>query len=645
MSGRRVVVPACLAIGIAALLLPRLTAKGVENGEWRNYAGDNGSTKYSPLAQISKDNVTKLAVAWRRPAVDPGFAAEHPTLTFSNNFRATPIMVGGLLYASNGLGVAEAFNPATGKTVWVQKIEAEAITGNSHRGVAYWGEGADARIISFTGRYLYALNPKTGEPIHGFGAGGRVDLNVGLPALQASYSWASAPLVVKDVIVMGSAMADQDSAQKMEGAAGDVRAFDVRTGKPRWTFRIIPKPGEEGNETWEHDSWSYTGAGNVWALMSADDDLGYVYLPTTSVTNDMYGGHRLGNNLFSDCIVALDASTGRRIWYFQTIHHDLFDYDNPAAPVLGDITVNGRRIRALIQVTKQSFAYVLDRTNGKPVWPMEERPVPQSTVPGEKSSPTQLFPTKPPPYERQGVAVDDLIDFTPELRAQALEIMKQYVTGPVFTPPSVVGAGPSDTKGTIELPGSVGGADWTGAAFDPDTAMLYVPSMTNPFVANLLPGDPAKTNLRYVAGDRHLLPGPQGLPLLKPPYGRITAIDLNKGETAWMVANGDGPRNHPLLKGLNLPPLGQSVRGAPLATKTLLFVTEGDQINVRTPPDGGGKKMRALDKATGRTLWETEFEAGSTGTPMTYMFNGKQYIVVAIGASRHPAEFIALALP
>jgi glucose dehydrogenase len=313
--------------------------------------------------------------------------------------------------------------------------------------------------------------------------------------------------------------------------------------------------------------------------------------------------------------------------------------------VLGDITVNGQRIKALIQVTKQSFAYVLDRTNGKPVWPMEERPVPQSTVPGEKTSATQLFPTKPPPYDRQGVTVDDLIDFTPELRAQAIEIMKQYVTGPTFTPPSVAGTGPDDKKGTIELPGSVGGADWTGAAFDPDTGMLYVPSMTNPFVANLLPGDPAKTNLRFVAGDRHLLQGPQGLPLLKPPYGRVTAIDLNKGETAWMVANGDGPRNHPLLKALNLPPLGQSVRAAPLVTKTLLFLTEGDQINVRTPPDGGGKKLRALDKATGTTLWETAFEAGSTGTPMTYMFGGKQYVVVAIGGTRHPAEFVALALP
>jgi len=472
-----------------------------------------------------------------------------------------------------------------------------------------------------------------------------VDLAASLPPNQRAYTWGSAPLVVRDVIVMGSAMVEQDSASRMDGPPGDVRAFDVRSGKLRWTFHIIPKPGEEGNETWENDSWSYSGAGNLWAMASADDEAGVVYLPLTSVTNDMYGGHRPGANLFSDCIVAIDATNGKKLWHFQTVHHDLFDYDNPAAPILGDITVNGRRIKALIQITKQSWAYVLDRTTGKPVWPMEERPVPQSTVPGEKTSPTQLFPTKPPAFDRQGVTIDDLIDFTPQLRAEAIEILKNYVTGPVFTPPSIAGTAPGEKQGTIELPGSVGGADWTGAAFDPDTGMLFVPSMTNPFVANLLPGDPKDTNLRYRAGDRRLLQGPQGLPLMKPPYGRITAIDLNKGEHAWMVPNGDGPRNHPLLKDLNLPPLGQSVRAGPLATKTLLFVTEGDQINTRTPPNGGGRKFRALDKATGKTLWETELPAGATGTPMTYMHAGKQYIAFAIGGQRYAAELIAFALP
>jgi quinoprotein glucose dehydrogenase len=451
--------------------------------------------------------------------------------------------------------------------------------------------------------------------------------------------------VIRDVIVMGSAMVNQDSAVRMEGEPGNVRAFDVRTGRLRWTWRVVPRSGEPGVETWENESWAYTGAGNVWSLMSADEELGYVYLPTTSVTNDMYGGHRLGDNLYSSSLVCVDATTGKRVWHYQIVHHDLFDYDNPAAPILVDITVDGKPIKAVAQITKQSFVYVFDRVTGRPVWPIEERPVPPSTVPGEKAAATQPFPSRPPAYDRQGITEDDLIDFTPELRAKALEIVKNYVIGPVFTPPSVAGPGPNDKKGTIELPGSVGGADWTGAAFDPETGMLYVPSMTNPFVANLLPGEPGKTNLRYRASTRELIQGPEGLPLVKPPYGRITAIDLNKGTHAWMVPNGDGPRHHPTIRHLNLGPLGHSVRAAPLATRTLLFVTEGDQINVRTPPNGGGRKLRALDKKTGATVWEMELEAGSTGTPMTYLHNGRQYIVLAIGGQRHPAEFVALSLP
>jgi quinoprotein glucose dehydrogenase len=615
-------------------------------GEWRQYSGDNASRKYSPLDQIDKNTVSRLRVAWRRPHIDPRLldGLETP-LRLSNNFRSTPIMAGGVLYASNAVGLVEAFDPATGRTLWVQAPGDDPMRPNAgSRGVALWTDGAEQRILAHRNQYLYALDPKTGESMSSFGDRGRVDLNVGLGPLSLGYRWTSAPLVVRDVVVMGSSMAEQDSASKMEGAPGDVRAYDVRTGKLRWTFRIIPQPGEEGNDTWEKDSWAYTGAGNVWSLMSADDALGYVYLPTTSVTNDMFGGHRPGANLFSDCIVCVDARTGKKVWHFQTVHHDLFDYDNPAAPILADITVDGRPMKAVVQVTKQSFAYVLDRVTGRPVWPIDERPVPQSTVPGEKTSPTQPFPTRPPAFDRQGLTADDLIDFTPELRAQALAITKRYVTGPLFTPPSVAGPGPDDTKGTIQLSGSVGGADWTGAAFDPETAMLYVPSMTNPFVANLIPGKPEETNLRYRASTRELIQGPEGLPLTKPPYGRITALDLNRGTLAWMVANGDGPRNHPLLKALNLPPLGQAVRAGPLVTKTLLFVSEGDQINVRTPPHGGGRKFRAFDKATGAVIWEIALDAGTTGTPMTYMHKGMQYIVVAIGGQNHPAEFVAFSL-
>jgi len=358
----------------------------------------------------------------------------------------------------------------------------------------------------------------------------------------------------------------------------------------------------------------------------------------------MYGGHRLGNNLFSDSLVCLKAETGERVWHFQLVHHDLWDYDSPAAPILADIRVNGKPIKAVVQVTKQGFAFVFDRVTGQPVWPIEERPVPQSATPGERTSPTQPFPTKPAPFERQGVSIDQLIDFTPELRSEAIEITKRYVTGPLFTPPSVKGDGPNDTRGTLQLPGSVGGADWNGAALDPETGILYVPSVTGTFAADLIPGETTRSNLRYVHGTREFVTGPRGLPLFKPPYGRITAINLNTGDHVWMKPNGDGPRDHPAIKQLNLPPLGQPGRASPLVTKTLLFIGEGDPINVRTPPGGGGKKFRAYDKANGAVVWEMEFPAGTTGAPMTYMHKGKQYIVLAIGSNEHQAEFVALTL-
>jgi glucose dehydrogenase len=636
----------CRAVCVGLVVAAIAAAPDDRLVEWRYYSGDQGATKYSPLDQIGKNNVSTLDIAWRRPHLDSAIAALlPPNFRPSNNYRATPIMIGGVMYVSNAIGLTEAFDPGTGRTIWVQKPGREEVGGGtSNRGVAYWRQGEDERLFSFRGHSLYALNPKTGEPVPGFGKNGAVDLNDGLDTSLGQWHWTSAPLVVRDVVVMGSAMAEQDSATKMEGQPGDVRAYDVHTGKLRWTFHVVPRAGEDGTASWLDESWRYTGAGNVWALMSADEELGYVYLPTTGVTNDMYGGHRRGSNLFSDSIVCLDARTGRRVWYYQTVHHDLFDYDNPAAPILADITVNGKTINAVVQITKQSFTYVLDRTNGTPVWPIEERPVPQSDVPGEQTSPTQPFPIRPPPFDRQGLSEDDLIDFTPELRADALALVKRFKYGPLFTPPSVISTEPGGTLGTIQLSGSVGGADWTGAAFDPETGLLYVPSMTNPFVANLIPGKAEETNLRYRASDRRLIHLPNGLPLTKPPYGRITALDLNRGEQVWMVPNGDGPRNHPLLKDLKLPPLGQAVRAAPLVTKTLLFVSEGDQINVRTPPGGGGNKIRAYDKATGATIWEYQMDAGSTGTLMTYMFKGRQYIVVAIGGQQHPAELIAFAL-
>ena len=645
-SLRRLAGAAMLAAGVGIVFA---ADRATPTGEWRFYSADNRATKYSPVDQINKDNVSRLRVAWRRPQVDPAILAANPGLRISNRFTASPIMVNGVLYAPDGLGLVEAMDPSTGRTLWTQPPLAPGteglLGGGAHWGVAYWSQGSEERIFTTRAQYLFALNPKNGQPYQDFGDAGKVDLNVGLGPLMKAFRWSGVPLLVRDVIVIGSSMLEQDSARNMEGPPGDVRAYDVHTGKLRWTFHVIPHAGEHGAETWENNSNTYTGAGNVWSMMSADDELGYVYLPTSGGTNDMYGGHRLGTNLYTSSIVCLDAKTGTRIWHFQTVHHDLFDDDNPAAPILVDIRVNGRPIKALVEVTKQGLVFVLDRVTGKPVWPIEERPVPQSTVPGEKTSPTQPIPTRPLPFERQGLQADDLIDFTPQLHAEALEIIKSYVTGPLYTPPSIRGDGPGDKKGTLQLPGSNGGAAWTGAAFDPETGMLYIPSKTNPFAADLLKGNPEETNLRYRAGSRALVQGPRGLPLTKPPYGRVTAINLNTGDHAWMVANGDGPRNHPELKALNLPPLGQAVRSTAIVTKTLLFVTEGDQNNPRTPPGGGGHMFRALDKATGRTIWETEFEAGATGAPITYVFQGKQYVVLAIGSQQHAAEFVALSLP
>ena len=642
----------CIALGI--VLVANASAQ-TQNGEWRSYNGDPGSTKYSPLDQINSANVKNLRIAWRRPAVDPLLSGKDPQLQVPNNFRATPLMVGGVLYSPNGVGLVEAFHPATGKTIWIQEPPPgpEGLRGNSTRGLAYWRDGADERIFVQRAETLIALNAKTGQPYPDFGVGGAVNLRFG-PDNKTAFSWSGAPQVCRDVVIVGASMSD--SPPRKEAAPGDVRGYDVRTGRLRWTFHVVPRAGEVGADTWKDNSWQYTGHANLWSLISADEALGYAYLPLTSPTSDMYGGHRPGDNLFSDSLVCVECQTGKRVWHYQLVHHDLWDYDLPSAPILADITVNGRSIRSVVQLTKQAFAFVFDRVTGRPVWPIEERAVPQSRTPGEQTSPTQPFPSRPPPFDRQGITVDDLIDFTPELRAAAVDIVKQYVIGPMFTPPSIKGNGPTDTKGTIQMPGSVGGADWQGGAFDPDTGLLYVQSIAGPFVADIIPGNPNETNLRFTRGTREYPPAPLGLPLVKPPYGRVTAIDLNRGEIAWMVPNGDGPRDHPLLKPLNLPPLGNPGRSAPLATKTLLFLGEGDPIMAspeRTPksmplslaPGAGGRKFRAFDKGTGRVLWETEFPAGTTGAPMTYMFEGKQYVIVAIGSREHAAEFVALSLP
>jgi quinoprotein glucose dehydrogenase len=652
-------------VAVGAILAGAIASaqQGTRGGAWTRYSGDPGSTKYSPLDQINRSNVSRLRIAWRRPSVDRALSSRVAEFTSSNNFRSTPLMVDGVLYASNGVGLVEAFNPGTGTTLWVQEPfrdqPGEGLRGDSSRGLGYWSGGSDRRLFSVRGEYLVALDPRTGTPVATFGDRGRVNLRAGLGPRATEYAWTGVPQVCRDVVIVGLGLGGSvsDRPMHMEAVPGVVQAFDVRTGKPRWSFNPIPHPGEVGNETWENDSWSYSGNANLWSLMSADEEEGLAYLPLTAPTNDMYGGHRLGDNVYANTLVCVKCLTGERVWHYQVVHHDLWDFDLPSAPILANIRVDGRPIKAVVQLTKQAFAFVFDRTTGKPVWPIEERPVPGSDTPGERTARTQPFPTKPPAFDRQGVSVDDLIDFTPELRAEAVALLKNYRVGPLFTAPTLRGDGPDGIRGTIQLPGSVGGADWQGGAFDPETGMLYVPSITGPFTADIIKGDPKSSNLRYVSGTRAWTAGPQGLPLLKPPYGRITALDLNKGTQVWMVPNGEGPIDHPLLKPLNLPWLGNPGRAAPLLTKTLLFVGEGDPImaalgsrlrpemNPNLVPGAGGRKFRAYDKATGERLWETELPAGTTGAPMTYMFNSKQYVVVAVGSTEAPSEFVALSLP
>lgn len=622
---------------------------GTPDVEWSHYGGNAGSQKYSPLDQINKDNVGKLKIAWRWASPDNPVVEANP-MSRPGMYHDTPLMVKGVLYTVTSLGQIAAINPATGASIWVfdpanWRAGRPGNLGFVHRGISYWSDGTRERLLLGTSdAYLISVDAKTGVLDQSFGQDGRVDLMAGLAhaVRSTNYSVTAAPIICRDVVVVGASI--HDVPMQKEWPRGDVSGFDVRTGKKLWTLHSIPQKGEYGNDSWRDDSFTYTGSTNVWTNMSADEELGYVYLPFGTPTDDWYGGHRPGANLFAESLVALDARTGERKWHFQAVHHGVWDYDLPAAPVLADIRVNGKEIKAVAQVSKQGFTYVFDRRTGTPVWPIEERPVAQSTVPGERTSATQPFPTKPPAFERQGLTESDLIDFTPELKQAALEAIKPFDYGPLYTPPS--------EKGTIAMPGWIGGANWAGAAFDPEHGTLYVPSVTSPIVIQLVKPDPAKSNLLYIRGGVQAPPTLDGLPIVKPPYGRVTAIDLNQGATKWVAAVGDGPREHPLLKALNLPPLGAPLRNAPLVTKGLLFIATG-QGNLgggRNLPVGGRPlstgvpaepiKLRAYDKATGALVWDFVPPSRPLASPMTYMYQGVQYLVVATGSGAS-AELIA----
>tara|TARA_B100000029_G_scaffold490323_1_gene549246 strand:- start:12266 stop:14272 length:2007 start_codon:yes stop_codon:yes gene_type:complete len=628
---------------------------GSIDGEWRSYASDAGSTKYTELDQIYADNFEDLQIAWRWTSIDGdielesimGDAAEN--ISFGR-LQATPLMINGVLYMITALNQAVALDASTGELLWSFDPQAYlsgysiSPLGYHHRGVAYWSDNEEARILFATNDgYLFSLDAEDGDPDTAF-AGGRIDLTEGIPRADRSaldYSGAvplgtvSPAIVVGDVLVVNQITSNRPHYK--ERPPTFVRGYNIRSGELAWTFNTIPQAGEFGVETWQEESWRYTGNGGVWTQMSADLELGLVYLPTEAPTNDYYGGHRPGDNLFTQSVVAVDAATGDRVWHFQMIHHGLWDYDTPAAPNLMNINVDGREIRALAQVTKQGWAYVFDRATGVPVWPMPELPVPSGLIPGERTSPTQPFPTKPPAFAMQGLTGDDLIDFTPELRAEALEIIDDYVYGPIYTPASLPDE-ETGKRGSIFVPSAGGGANWPGAGFDPETNVLFVPSSNGAFTPFMgtLPED--ESNFRYYRLQNRGVVGPRGLPILKPPYSTITAIDMNRGEILWQVPNGDRSarvENNPAVEGLELPPLGGGGRHPVLVTSTLLIHGQNE---------GYGPVLIARSKETGEELAKIELPGDPQSAPMSYAIDGRQYIVLGVNAMPTP-ELIALGLP
>ena len=634
----------CIVSIFCAIGLIVCPADAIKVGEWRVYGSDKASSKYVPVDQINKDNVRNLQVAWRWNSPDNALVESNPDLWTMVN-EAIPLMIGGVIYTSTPLNQVAAIKAATGETIWVydpktHKDGTPANTGFVHRGVYYWEDGTAKRVLFGTGDgYLIALNAETGKPIQGFGEDGRVDLTKGLrrPVNRRLYAIFSPPVICRNVVVVGSTVLDSftvgEPPQK-QMPPGDVRAFDARTNEQRWIFHTIPQKREFGIETWKNDSWKSTDNANVWTMMSADEELGYVYLPVSTPTNDYYSGHRHGDNLFAESLVCLNAETGKRVWHFQILHHGMWDCDLPAAPNLIDITVDGKKIKAVAQVTKQAFCFVFGHITGKPVWPIEERTVPQSDAPGELSSPTQPFPTKPAPFDRQGLTHDDLIDFTPSLHKQALSAIEDYDYGVLYTPPS--------EKGTIAMSGIIGGASWAGAAVDPDKGIIYIPSYTYPAIITLNKAKDSKADYAYTGALLFGPDGPRGLPLVKPPYGRITAIDLNTGEHKWVQPVGGGSKGPPhsatsrsstIRMGSTQFPFTDSITAFRGAAGTVgrdgQLAPRGNAIEVTFEEQN--PFLWAFDPDNGQLISRTELPSNAQETPMTYMADGKQFIVIPIG--------------
>lgn len=601
-----------------SILLALLFGSFAISQEWPYYGGDPGETHYSRLSLINRENVRRLKPAWEWKT------GEGPNLQFKTTpgmFEATPLMIGGVLYLSTPYNRVVALDAASGRELWGYDPKAYADgqvpngTGFVHRGVAAWRDSKTGKLYIFMNSRarLISLDAETGKPAADFGDNGVVNLVAGLrwETDPKQYTNTSPPVVYKDLVIVGNGVADRMVFRK--DPPGDVRAFDARTGKLVWMFYTVPRTGEFGADTWGNGSEKYTGHTNVWAPMTLDGERGLLYLPVTTPSNDLYGGARPGQNLFAEALVCLDAATGERKWHFQTVHHGLWDYDLPGPPVLATIHVDGHKIDAVVQLTKTGWAFVFDRVTGKPVWPIVERKVPTSNVPGERAWPTQPFPTKPPAFSEQGVTLEDAFDLTPELKGEAQAALKKLRIGPIYTPPSL--------EGTVMRPSNIGGANWGGGAFDPKTGWLYVKSSDSPTVVKVKRAGP-EVGADYVMDDaRSTFHG--GIPLTKPPYGHLTAIDLNKGEIAWRVPFGDNARlrANPALAGLKLPDRLGAIgpMGAIVTASGLIFA------------GGGDTTFYAIDAATGRELWTFPMGRRTTATPMTYEISGKQFLVIASG--------------
>lgn len=662
----------CLLLTLFAVTGAGISAMAQSNPaprdhEWPAYGADLASTRYAPLDQIDAENFEELEIAWRLKTDFLGPRAEY-------TFQSTPLMVDGVVYSTAGTRRAViALDAQTGEMLWMHS-EHEGARGKaaprrySGRGLSYWSDGTEGRILYVTPGYqLVSLDAKTGRLSPGFGLDGLVDLmkdfDQEVDPLSGAVGLHASPLVVGDVVIVGAAHETGANPKNRKNVKGYVRGYDVRTGRRLWIFHTIPRPGEFGYDTWENGSAEYTGNTGVWSQMSADEALGLVYLPVELPTGDYYGGHRPGDNLFSESIVAVDVETGERRWHFQLVHHGIWDMDIPCPPILADIDVDGRTIKALAQPTKQAFLYVFDRETGEPVWPIEERPVPRGDVPGEWYSPTQPHPTRPPAYDRQGLLIDDLIDFTPELRAEAETVVSKYRLGPIFTPPVL-----SKKKGpiaTLALATQRAATNWQGGSYDPETHILYVSSQREIAVLGLMPSPEEITEFRYHQGNvitgvrrsggagsegsgvrtRATL-NVRGLPLVKPPYGQISAIDLDRGEILWQVPHGETPdyiRNHPALEGVTIPRTGRPGSVGTLVTKTLVIA--GESSFGPTPSGERGAMLRAYDKASGREVGAVYMPAPQTGSPMTYRVEGRQYLVVAVSGAGYSGELLAYRLP